>query len=133
VQWAEIPAKHVVNKSEMSSAEDEKPGRVLAQMPTGECIPLVPGSQVLIGRDSNVPEIKAALERFDAVSRKHCYVKISEDGKSITVNDPGSTNHTWLDSDTEYLRTDEHRNADLPVNIHLGRNLAIAFKLGGVE
>jgi predicted RNA-binding Zn-ribbon protein involved in translation (DUF1610 family) len=103
---------------------------IVAQMPLGELITIPCEQEVIIGRNSGNPEIDKALSSpdfNDEVSRKHCYVKINAEGTLITVRDPGSTNHTWVGDDPNFLRVGDLVCVSLPISVRLGK-LTIKFE-----
>jgi hypothetical protein len=101
-------------------------------LPSGTRLRIPCDQEILIGRQSNVLEIKQALESFDVVSRKHCSILVTGDGSQMTVRDHGSSNHTWVGDDPVELGPNEQRRVSLPVRIRLGQRLFISIGEEGV-
>jgi hypothetical protein len=100
-------------------------GTATLRLPSGERVVVPRGREVLIGRMSDIPEIARALEPFDVVGRRHCFIAVSSAENVVSVRDPGSTNGTWVGDDPYPLRAGEPRLAPLPARIRLGQHLAI--------
>lgn len=92
-----------------------------AVLPSYRAVPLPRGRDVVVGRQSTIPEISTELELFDGVSRRHCIVSVDTDTDTVTIRDPGSLNRTWVDDDDREIGDGERRRADLPVRIRLGQ------------
>ena len=99
--------------------------------PSGAEATIPTDTEVMIGRQSEIPAVRQTLASFDVVSRVHCYLTVDSTANQITVRDPGSANHTWVGDDPLEVGTDEFRVAPLPSRIRLGRSLAIT--ISGVE
>lgn len=102
-------------------------GAVFAVLPSYRAVPFPRGREVVVGRQSSIPEISTELERFDGVSRQHCIVIIDADSDTITIRDPGSLNRTWVDDDSREIGDGENRRADLPVRIRLGQTAYLSI------
>lgn len=97
-------------------------------LPSGESIPVPSASEVVIGRLSEDPTIRDALEPFEAVSRRHCTLRVDPDGAHVTVKDLRSSNGTWVGDDPEQLAIGESRRVPLPARIRLGRHLSLTIR-----
>lgn len=100
-------------------------GQPFLEMPSGQRITIPSGEDVVIGRESNVPELSAALAAFDQVSRRHCLVTVDAQFRTVSLRDLGSTNRTWADGASKPLSERDPHQASLPVRIRLGRELSI--------
>lgn len=70
-------------------------GPAVLRLPDGAAIIIPPdGLPVALGRDPAFPHA-SAFDMFDNVSRRHMTVWF--DGTTISVNDNGSSNGTWVD------------------------------------
>lgn len=96
-------------------------GAVFAVLPSYRAVPFPRGREIVVGRQSSIPEISTELEKFDGVSRQHCIVMIDADRDTVIIRDPGSLNRTWVDDDDREIGDGEHRRSDLPVRIRLGQ------------
>jgi hypothetical protein len=64
-------------------------------LPGGATVEVVPGRELLIGRDSLDARIADGLDPYDGVSRRHAELTVSE--TCATVTDLRSTNGTYVD------------------------------------
>lgn len=96
-------------------------------LPSGRRVALPANRDIAIGRESELDEVRADLEPFDAVSRTHCVVRFDPVSNTLTVADPGSLNHTWVGSDPRALQPGERRSVSLPVRLRLGQHLAVSI------
>ena len=105
----------------------------VAELPSGRTVAIPHGREVMIGRLSEIPEIRDGLEQFDAVSRRHCLVTISPAGDRVTVRDPDSANGTWVGDAPEEVAPDEARTSTLPVRLRLGQRVYVTLRPEGGE
>lgn len=101
-------------------------------LPSGARVSVPAGREIIVGRQSDIPEIRQGLEPFDVVSRRHCFITIALEGDRVSVRDPGSVNHTWVGDDPAEVRPDETRIVPLPVRLRLGQHLSITVSAQGV-
>lgn len=104
-----------------------------AVLPSYRAVSLPRGREVVLGRQSSIPEISSELEMFDGVSRHHCIVVIDAEYDSITIRDLGSLNRTWVDDDDREIGDGEDRRADLPVRIRLGQTAYVSITTEGEQ
>ena len=93
----------------------------------GTRIELPIGQRIVLGRESDDCRVTAAFSKYDVVSRRHCEIVIDRTGRGVTVRDCGSTNHTWIDNPSDYLKKNEVRTVKLPATIHLGQRVSITI------
>lgn len=103
--------------------------RASLYLPSGGRVALPTAKPVMLGRRSEIPEIRAALDPFDAVSRRHCSITVDGDRGVVTVRDEGSTNHTWVGDDE--LHEGDLLTVPLPVSIRFGRHLSVTVDWEG--
>ena len=102
-------------------------------LPSGSCTKLPRGREVVIGRQSELAEIRDALDSFDGVSRQHCYITVHPVRDEVVVRDPESLNRTWVGDDPREVGRTEDRVAPLPVRLRLGRHLSVVVGLEGAS
>ena len=102
-------------------------------LPSGLGVRLPRGREVVIGRQSELVEIRDALDSFDAVSRQHCYITVHPVRDEVLVRDPASLNRTWVGDDPREVGKSEDRVAQLPVRLRLGRHLSVVIGLEGTS
>ena len=100
---------------------------MLGVLHDGTRVELPIGQKILLGRESDDCNVRAAFSKYDAVSRKHCEIVIDRTGRGVTVRDCGSTNHTWVGDSSEFLKKDDVRTVKLPATIRLGRHVSITI------
>lgn len=91
------------------------------------------GREIVVGRQSDIPEIRAGLAGFDGVSRRHCYVTVDATREVVTIRDPDSMNRTWVGDDEREIGANERRVADLPARLRLGRTAYLTITTEGVR
>ncbi|MDO5426672.1 MAG: FHA domain-containing protein [Coriobacteriia bacterium] len=107
--------KIIPNESLCTSSQNVSIDAAFLVLPNGLDLRLESGKDYLIGRESDVSEIKNALGERNNVSREHCYIRIDYSSCSITINDNGSTNGTYIgDGETKVINGQTY---PLPINI----------------
>lgn len=96
-------------------------------LPTLDRVTIPRGTEIIIGRHSEVAEIRGALEMFDGVSRQHCYILVNRVRDTLTIRDPQSLNRTWVGEDERELEADEVREVALPVRLRLGHTAYVTI------
>ena len=116
------------------SDQSESDRTIKLLLPDGKSITIPCGQEILVGRHSEIPEIKEflSLGQFDdRVSRMHCRIEVDPSGTQLTVRDLKSINGTWVgESPPVKLRSDEPHTAKLPVRIRLGSDLPVFLSFG---
>jgi hypothetical protein len=75
------------------SKRPSRQARLRLRLPAGERV-LLPGDDLVLGRDPAVSPIAAGIADYDNVSRRHATIGLDADGRAW-VRDEDSTNGTW--------------------------------------
>lgn len=95
--------------------------QVYLVLPSLRAVAIPRGQEIILGRQSDLADVRAGLEPFDGVSRQHCYLTIASDRDIATIRDPKSLNRTWVGDNEREIGENERREVALPVRIRLGQ------------
>lgn len=104
---------------------------VLLRVEGGPGVRVEPGKTIVIGREGSSTELNRILEAYDAVSRRHCSVRLSQDATTATVTDNGSTNGTFVGQNATRLEKGETCTMKLPAQIRLGSCVNVTLETEG--
>lgn len=110
-----------------------RPRQVYIVLPSFRGVAVPRGREIVIGRQSDIPEIREELEAFDAVSRQHCFVTVDAARDIASVRDPNSTNGTWVGDDEVEIGAEELRASPLPTRIRLGQAAYLTITTEGAR
>lgn len=101
---------------------------VSLRLPSGRSVALACGEALRLGREVGPGDVRGELSALPTVSRRHCEVAVSSDGRAVTVRDMGSTNGTRINDVRTLLSPGEMRMVLLPVTIYLGESVSVRFE-----